>query len=82
MLLELVEVSFLEPRPFAGLVAEPFPQVVARGDFFEPEVDLGLVFAQSPRPEPVDQDPEPVLSGRRIIDPLDRDRRAAAGRDL
>src|SRR5690606_13507565 len=62
----------LELGPFLGVMAEPAAQFGAGRDRLEPQVDMGLVLAQPPRPQAIDQNARSVRFRRRLIDPLQR----------
>jgi hypothetical protein len=49
-------------------VCEPFAELVAWGDFFEPEIDLGLLFGEAAWPKPVNQDARAVGFGGCFVD--------------
>src|SRR5258708_40102900 len=42
-------------------LVEPFPQLVGRGRVLGPAVQRGALLADPPRPQPVDEDAQPVL---------------------
>jgi len=52
---------------------EPFPKFGARGDLFQPEIDLCFLFCQTARPKPVYENAGAILSVRLLIHPFDLD---------
>jgi len=61
-------VARLEFGPLCGIVREPFAELVAGGDFLEPQVDMGLFFGETARPEAVDENARAVGLGRSFVD--------------
>src|SRR5208337_2249060 len=56
--------------PFPGIVAEPFAQLRAGRHLLEPEVQRHLLFAKTPGPETLHQNPEAVIRGGGQIGPF------------
>ena len=61
VLLEFPEVTSPERAPFRRVVTEPLPERGTWGDLFEPEINPRRTLRHTPRPEPVDQDPEAIV---------------------
>jgi len=54
-------------------VREPFAGFIARGDFFEPKIDLGRLFGEAAGPKPVDEDACAVGFGGLFVDAFESD---------
>ena len=70
LLFQLLPVTLLERLPPGRIVGEPLPQLRARGHFLQPQIQGRPLLAQPARPQPLDQDPKPVLAGGLLIGPL------------
>src|SRR5690606_1945201 len=68
--IELVKVLALERSPFRRIVAEPLAKLVARGNILDPAVEPRGLFGQTARPDPVHQNPRPILGGSGFVDAL------------
>ncbi len=64
-------VATLKLRPPGGIVVEPFSELGRRADITEPKIDMRALFRQASRPEAIDQYPEAIGLGRRLIDTFD-----------
>ena len=67
MILKLRPIPPLELLPACGIVPEPFSQLGAWGDIFEPAVEFQIGLLHTAGPEPFNQQAYPVGSGRRLI---------------
>jgi hypothetical protein len=68
----IAELSAIAAREFGipvGIMAVPLPQLGGGRDLLAPLVEADPLLAEPPRPEPVDQDPLPVLGLRRVVHP-------------
>src|SRR5579872_5130669 len=72
-LAELLPVAALELPPPGGVVAKPFSQLRARGHIFQPQVHRRMLFSETARPQPVDQNPQAILSGRLFVNSFQLD---------
>ena len=70
---ELGAVAGSELRPAGGVVAKPFTKVIGWGDFFQPQVDVGLFFGEASGPEAIDEDAGAVGFGWFFVDALESD---------
>src|SRR5690606_24841192 len=70
LLLQFLGVAAQKLRPALRPMAEPFAQLRARRELLAPFIDGGALLAQTARPQPVDENAQAVLRGRRVIDPL------------
>src|SRR5690349_12626504 len=68
---ELSLVAFAEHAPACRIVTEPFAQARARRHILEPAVDRHVLFADAPRPQPIDEKPHPLRAGGEVVDACD-----------
>ncbi len=73
---EFGKIFFPELTPLHGMCVEPFPQLVGRGNVFQPCVQRGRFFRQTPRPEPIYKDTRAVLERWFVVDAFEPDRHA------
>jgi len=66
----LAPIPGAELPPARGIMAEPPSQLPARCQVLRLCVETEIFLAASPRPQPVDQYPVPIVSRRRIVDTL------------
>jgi hypothetical protein len=64
----MVSLSELRPSRWRWIVVEPSSECYTRRDILEPEVDCRSRLGQAPRPQTVDEHPDPVFFRRRIVD--------------
>src|SRR5262249_43367026 len=72
---QFVPVTGLKLRPFRWIVAEPLSQLRARGDVLQPQVHGGAFLGQAARPEPLDQNPRPVVRRGLVVGAFELDHR-------
>src|SRR3569833_1292758 len=70
---QFMAVSGFKLMPFTFFVVKPLPQLGRWGHFFQPLVNMRLVFSNAARPQPVDQQPVTVAFVIRLIYPFDMD---------
>ena len=70
---ELGAVAGSELGPARGVVAKPFTKVVGGSYFFQPQVDVGLLFSKASGPETIDEDAGAIGFGRFFVDALELD---------
>jgi hypothetical protein len=70
---EFGAVAGSELGPAGRVVAKPFTKVIGGGDFFQPQVDVGLLFGEASGPEAIDEDAGAVGFGGVFVDALELD---------
>ena len=70
-MLELGLITLAKASPLLRIMRKPFPKLRARGDLFQPEIDLRLFLSQTSWPKPVHQDAGAIVLVRRFIHSLE-----------
>src|SRR5690606_14504980 len=65
------KVPALEGIPFRRLVAEPLTELGAGRYVLDPSIELGGLFGETARPNPVDEHAATVRASRRVVDAFD-----------
>src|SRR4030095_11540001 len=73
LMLQFRPVAPAEPPPLRRIVREPLPQLGARRDVLEPQVDGGGRLLDAARPHAIDQHAKSVLCCCRFVDAFDAD---------
>lgn len=68
-------VAAFEFRPFFRIMLVPAAQFAGEGQLFAPIVDPQLIFADSARPEAIDENPSAIAGGRFIVGAFEFDYR-------
>ena len=79
LVIELFRIAASELVPARGIVAEPFPELVAGSELLHPPVQRGSLPREPARPQAIDQDAKSIVRSRRPTDTPDRDLGAHGG---
>jgi hypothetical protein len=72
-LFQLRPIALAKRRPAVGAMAILFPQLCAGSEVLEPDVDPRIPLTHTARPEPFDENPQPIIRLRRVIRSLKLD---------
>ena len=71
VILQLFAVSLLKFNPSSFIMSEPFPELSAWRNVLQPQVHARLLFTQTARPKPINENSFSILLASRLVDSFD-----------